>query len=122
MVDREEHIPEAEGAGAKLEILEDGRVGGEALLSGFAKGGFEDGVGRDAFFFDEAFYLCRTEGENLISACLGGENREENEERCGLQCQSSPSPFHSRGVSRPAGFSEMLRRARGHCCSGKSPT
>lgn len=53
----QEHVPEAELAGARLEVLDDGGVRLEALLGGLADLARVDGVGGDAFFLDESLDL-----------------------------------------------------------------
>jgi hypothetical protein len=53
----QEHVPEPEFLRALLEVLDDGGVRGEALLDCLADLADVDGVGGDAFFFDELLYL-----------------------------------------------------------------
>jgi hypothetical protein len=56
MVLGQEQIPKPELLGFGLELLDDGRVGREALLGPGPELGLEDGVGRDAFFLDKLLY------------------------------------------------------------------
>ena len=57
MVPGQEQVPEAELLGAGLEVLDDGRVRGEALLGGLADLADVDFIGGDAFFFNELLDL-----------------------------------------------------------------
>jgi hypothetical protein len=57
---REEHVPEAELAGFDLQVLDDAGVrveAGDGVVAMLVDLLGEDGVGGDAFFFDEAFDL-----------------------------------------------------------------
>ena len=52
MVLGQEHVPQTELLGLLLEALQDGGGGGPSLLT-FTELSREDGVGRDAVFFNE---------------------------------------------------------------------
>ena len=52
----QEHVEEAELLGSGLEVVDDRRIGGPALVA-FAELGVEDFVGGDAFLVDELLDL-----------------------------------------------------------------
>lgn len=56
MILGKEHVPKTKFLGLCFEILNDLRVGVEALLGGATQLLLVDGIGRDAFFLDELLY------------------------------------------------------------------